>query len=129
MVYDDYYKLKILPSDGNDYAYIQTSRHKGLPFDSNMSNNLQTGVELTVLGYPGGYGVSDNENTPIWGNAIVAKDGLIDGRITTNQTATEGGNSGGPVFYTAPDGRLVVVGIVSAGYGQLGFHTPISKIK
>lgn len=123
------YNLSVLEPDENDYAYVQTTHRKGLPFDSRMSNNLTTGEQLMILGYPEGFGVSDERNSPIWGNAIVAKDGLLDGKITTNQTAIEGGNSGGPVFYTAPDGRLTVVGIVSASAGQLGFHTPISKIR
>ena len=115
--------------DNTDYAYISVNG-SGLPFDSNKSNNLERGTNLTVLGFPYGLGAnSPSDITPIYGNGIVAASGLQNGVILTTDSNYEQGNSGGPVFYTNSNGKLMVVGIVSAGIGNnTGFVVPISVI-
>ena len=62
-------------------------------------------------------------------NSTVAADGLQNGIILTTATGFEQGNSGGPVFFTTTEGKMVVVGIVSANAGRsTGFIVPISSI-
>jgi pSer/pThr/pTyr-binding forkhead associated (FHA) protein len=126
----DGYQMKINNSDVNDWAYLKTNRKGGLTMDKQASKNLQRGVELTILGFPMGLGVnSANDIKPVWGTAKTASEGLNRGVILTTDTGFEQGNSGGPVFYTDPNGKLIVVGIVSGGAGRTtGFIVPISSI-
>ena len=117
--------------DGSDWAYMKTSKTKGLKFDSDKSKNLERNTNLTILGFPFGYGVDDyNEVTPLVTNATVSRNGLENRRIMVTNSGTEHGNSGGPVFYTDKSGKLVVVGVVSASRGKgTGFFIPISNFK
>lgn len=128
---EDGYKLSLAPCDGTDYAYMKTNMSGGLPFNSNLSNNLDRGVKLTVLGFPFGLGAnSPRDISPLYGSAIVASKGVQDGLILTTDTNYEEGNSGGPVFCTDSNGELITIGLVSAGAGRnLGMIVPISAIK
>jgi len=121
-----------LTTDYNvDWAYIRTSKEGGLPFDAQASTNLRMRTPLTSIGYPAGIGGEDMTNVqPIWGTAVVAKDGLHNGMILVTDDNTEQGNSGGPMFISNNEGKLVVVGIVSNGRGNnTGFYVPISNLK
>lgn len=124
-------KLSLAKIDDTDYAYTSVgSVSGGLSFDSAKSTSLSRGEKLTVLGFPLGLGVNASGVNPVYGSAIVASAGLQNGIILTTDTNYEHGNSGGPVFYTSPSGKLVVVGIVSAGAGRtIGCIVPISKIR
>ena len=118
--------------DYTDYAYINTGRSgAGLKYDPEKSNTLDRGTDLTVLGFPYGFGANaENDINPVYGSGTVACEGLNQGVILTTDTNYEQGNSGGPAFYENEDGELVVVGIVSAGTGRtLGFLVPISAIE
>lgn len=118
--------------DNTDYAYFRANASGGgLPHDADKSSRLERGTKLTVLGFPLGIGYkSTSEVNPIYGSGIVAVQGLQDGVILTTDTNYEQGNSGGPVFYTDSDGKLVVIGLVSAGAGRTtGFIVPLSAIK
>ncbi len=128
---EDGSKMSRASLDDTDYAFIEVdSSDGGLAFDGEKSRNLARGEALTVLGFPLGLGVGAAGVDPVYGNAIVASRGLQNGVILTTDTNYEQGNSGGPVFYTDASGRLVVVGIVSAGAGRnVGFVVPISKIR
>lgn len=123
-------RISLAPLDETDYAYLTTSSHTGLIFDSQKSQHLERGTNLTVLGFPLGIGANAiNDINPIYGSGIVAAPGLQKGRILTTDTNYEQGNSGGPVFCTE-SGHLVVIGIVSAGAGRsTGFVVPISVIR
>ena len=113
-----------------DYAYMQTNLREGLKFDARKSKNLKMRTKLTVLGFPLGLGARGEQRVqPIYGDCIVAREGLNQGMILTTNTNYEQGNSGGPVFYKDANGDLSVVGIVSAGAGRVtGFVVPISII-
>lgn len=129
--YEDGAQGRIARLDNSDWGYIRTSESKGLPFDSSKSESLERGTRLTVLGFPLGIGAnSETDINPIYGSGIVACNGLQRGVILTTDTNYEQGNSGGPVFYTTPEGVLSVVGIVSAGAGRAtGFVVPISSVR
>lgn len=121
----------LAPLDETDFSYMRTSRGSGLPYNSTKSTQLERGTKLTVLGFPLGLGANAVDDiNPIYGSGIVAAPGLNQNVILTTDTNYEQGNSGGPVFYTDENGRLVVIGIVSAGAGRVtGFVVPISAIR
>jgi len=127
---DDGNKISLARLDETDFAYLEMNDSgRGLLFDSSKSCNLDRGTKLTVLGFPLGLGATSTSVNPIYGSVIVASQGLYQGRIVTTDTNYEHGNSGGPVFYE-DSGKLVVVGIVSAGAGRTtGFIVPISVIQ
>lgn len=127
--YDDGDIATRAPLGSTDYAYAQVNRTQGLSKDATLSNNLKRGTQLTVLGYPGGDGVTYGKISPFFGQLTVSNDGLYEGCIFINNRNIEPGNSGGPVFYREASGNYKVVGIVSAGKGQTrGIITPISVI-
>lgn len=125
------YRAALAQLDETDYAYMRTSKSSGLPFDAAKSRSLERGTKLTVLGFPLGLGANAIDDiNPVYGSGIAATQGLNQGVILTTDTNYEQGNSGGPVFYTDENGRLVVVGIVSAGAGRVtGFVVPLSALR
>jgi S1-C subfamily serine protease len=127
---DDGLRYAFAKTDDTDWAYSKTSRTGGLAVDPATSVRLERGTELTVLGFPFGLGANSiNDIQPVWSTAITAMQGLNRGVILTTNANYEHGNSGGPVFYTDSDGRLRVIGIVSAGAGRsTGFVVPIASI-
>ena len=81
-----------------------------------------------MLGYPKGY-VTDNIKA-IQGSCVVGADGLDNGYIVITGRNFEHGNSGGPALRVLPNGKLEVVGIISAGYGEtVGFIVPIANVR
>ena len=135
MVFDELDVFVPLASGGgNDWAYMKVnhSNSKGLKFDADKSKKLERNTKLTVLGFPFGFGVNERQNevSPLVTSATVSDNGLTAGTILTTNSGTEHGNSGGPVFYTDKSGKLVVIGIVSAGTGNnTGFIVPICSFK
>ena len=114
-----------------DWAYVQTSKTSGLPFDANLSLRLERGTALTVLGFPFGLGAQPPYTTitPQLSTGMTTANGLTNNVILTANTSYEKGNSGGPVFSQDPSGNLTVIGIVSAGLGRsTGFIVPISSL-
>ena len=128
----DGYKVTKADLDQLDYAYMIFGKSGPIVPDSNLSNNLTRMTELTVLGFPLGFGAEDPSShslTPIYGNATVAASGLQNGGILTTNSNYEHGNSGGPVFAINANGKLVAVGIVSGSAGRnIGVIVPISSI-
>lgn len=114
-----------------DWASFRTSEQGGLAFHNALSRELKMTTELQVLGYPLGLGAnSPTDISPIFATAQVAKQGLEHGMIATTNSGYEHGNSGGPVFATTTDGKLLVVGLVSSGAGRgLGLIVPIAAVK
>lgn len=123
-------RLVLASPDGMDCATVHTDRKGGLPFDPQISTQLERGTKLTVLGFPLGLGASAGGVSPIYGSAIVASEGLQNGGILTTDTNFEKGNSGGPVFLQGKDGQLTVIGVVSAIAGRsTGFIVPIAAAR
>lgn len=124
------YTLSLATDISADYAYINTGKSGGLNYDRRKSTSLDRGVRLVVLGFPFGLGAkSVNDIDPVYGNAIVATQGLEDGVILTTDTNYESGNSGGPALFADDSGKLTVVGIVSASAGRnIGFIVPINSL-
>ena len=122
----------LIPENGAlDWAYFRTNNTGGLTYNNTLSHTLPVQAKLTVLGYPMGIGAnSPTDIHPIYSEAVVAREGLEHGYILTTATTFEHGNSGGPVFATSTDGKLIVVGLVSAGTGRsTGMVVPIASVK
>lgn len=130
MTTDDGVTVSRATTDETDFAWFNAGG-TGLSYSREDSQNLGRGTRLTVLGYPLGFGSnSDGAIQPLLGSATVSVPGLRDGVIYTTESSIEHGNSGGPVFYTDSEGKLQVIGIVSAIAGtSLGFIVPISVIR
>ena len=124
-------KVSLAQSNENDIAYFQSNKKGGLKYDSSKSNSLKSNTNLTIIGFPHALGVKSFDRVkPLVANARVASDGLHNNMIVTTATGSEHGNSGGPVFVSDASGKLVVVGVVSAGFGKnMGLMVPISSIK
>jgi S1-C subfamily serine protease len=130
VVTDEGYKYVVGYLDETDWAYWNVGRNDGLTMDKQASISLERGVELTVLGFPMALGANSADDIkPIWSNALTASQGLTRSVILTTNTNYEHGNSGGPVFYTDANGKLIVIGIVSAHAGRsTGFIVPIASL-
>jgi hypothetical protein len=115
-----------------DWAYIKTSLKGTLTMDKNLSNHLQAGTELHVLGFPKQIGVSDTPSAinPAYNKFSVGFDGLDNSGCFLHTRGIDNGNSGGPIF-TKQGNKLVVVGIVSRRSilsDEYGYGVPISAI-
>lgn len=128
---EDGKKIVMANLDNTDYSVMSTGKSGGLSFDAAKSSNLERGTKLTVLGFPLGIGANSADDIkPLSSSGTVATDGLQNGVIITTSTSYEQGNSGGPVMYTNSEGKLEVVGIVSAGAGRsTGFIVPLSAVR
>ncbi len=124
-------EIRIPEDDDLDWAYYRTGKSGGLPYNNALSTKLPVQAKLTVLGYPFGLGAnSASDIHPIYSEAVVAREGLVNKCILTTATTFEHGNSGGPVFATATNDDLIVVGLVSAGRGRsTGIVVPIAAVK
>ena len=124
-------RVSLASCNDTDCATVRTNLRGGLKYDADMSRNLKANTNLTIIGFPYGLGVQQFGNvSPLNAKATVARDGLHNGMIVTTATGSEHGNSGGPVFYMNNSGKLVVIGIVSAGIGNnTGLMVPIAAIR
>ncbi len=121
--------LKVAPlNDGKDWASKQTNLVGSIVFDISLSNNLQAGSTLSILGYPYNIGAENpNAINPQIVFCQVSQSGLSNGMINVGNRGFDKGNSGGPVFFIL-NNKPIVVGIVSAGIGNsMGFIVPISS--
>jgi len=116
--------------DGTDWAFcnVDTKSVVGIPADPDAAGQLKTGSVLHILGYTFGLGNSGEAPSPFYSTANVSQTGLINGLINVTNLGFAQGNSGGPVF-VEKDGKLVNVGLVSAGNSTLGLVVPISAIR
>ena len=117
-------------SDGSDWAYVQTSQKGGIHADANLSSSLPGGVELEILGFPGGYGALDTrELSCLHGSCRTARNGLDGGVIKITGRNFEGGSSGGVAVYHE-NGVSKAVGIVSYGVSStMGGLVPLCNLK
>jgi hypothetical protein len=124
-------EIRIPERDDLDWAYYRAGMSGGLPFNNTLSTKLPVQAKLTVLGYPFGIGANSPDDIhPIYSEAVVAREGLVNRCIMTTATTFEHGNSGGPVFATSTDDDLIVVGLVSSGVGRsTGFVVPINAVQ
>lgn len=114
-----------------DWAYIPSKKPsgRGLKCNRQKSMDLSKNTELTIIGFPFGFGVDRFSVEPPVSRARVARDKLMDGAILTTDNGSEHGNSGGPVFFMNNQNKLEVVGIVSGGAGNnTGVVTPIGNM-
>ena len=116
-----------------DWTYVKTSSRGVLSADPQLSDNLRTGTDLHVLGFPGFTGVGETLEgiAPAYNRFSVGFDGLNVTGCFLHTRGTDHGNSGGPIF-ARKDGKLVVVGIVSRGSNksdEYNYGVPISAIK
>lgn len=111
-----------------DYAYINIGGG-GLKANKTQSTQLKQGTKLYSLGYPHGW---SKGSEPIYSESTCARNGLNTdsegyGTIQTSNENTEGGDSGGPVFYDSGNG-WEVIGILSGSNRAKGRVTPISMV-
>lgn len=126
---DEYVIKKAKLGNGTDWACFNTSNRGSLTIDAALSTNLKRGTELHVLGYSFGLSLQDKkELAPIYSKNEVGQDGLVNNSITVTGRSFATGNSGGPAF-TISQGKLVIVGIISAGRGVTGSIIPIAALK
>lgn len=127
---EDGIKMSIGGGGNTDYAYTRIGQNGGLKFNKSVSNVLERGTKLTVLGFPLGLGVNSVTSIkPISSTATVGVDGLDRGVILTSETNFEQGCSGGPALVIDENGNYTVIGIVSAIAGRnTGFIVPINVI-
>lgn len=116
--------------DGTDWAFcsVDTKSAVGIPADPAEATQLKTGTVVHILGYTFGLGNSGEAPSPFYSTANVSQTGLINGLINVTNLGFAQANSGGPVF-VEKDGKLVNVGLVSAGNAELGLVVPINAIK
>lgn len=121
--------LKAAKVSTTDWATVRLSK-TGMPFDSNLSTNLNGGTMLKVLGFPYGRGGEDpNDINPISSSAEVGRKGLdVDGTILASNIDIQSGNSGGPVV-VLQDGKYIVVGVLSGSTAGKGRIVPIKFVK
>lgn len=115
-----------------DWAYVtmgNVSSH--LRYDRTLSANLVIRRQLYIYGFPGGGRLQSENNTqliPVYSEALVAQNGIINGELHVSQMSFTGGNSGGPVF-GLENGELVVVGLVAAGFEKIGIVVPAANFR
>lgn len=105
-------------TDYRDYAWCQTNKKGTIKIDPEYSRSLPIGTKLNILGYPQGEG-NKSKVDPLFVGSSVAVNGLNElGCIQLDNSETDHGNSGGPVF-TVHNGKAVCIGILS-GATRLG---------
>ncbi len=125
-MYGDVKIRRILSND--DYAYVRRDVSSNLQVNNELSEKLKMGAKLDILGFPSSLGAKKNNIQPQYRSVITSNNGLLDGKIVTNN-AMDYGSSGSPVF-SRRFGKYYVVGIVSSTIGQNGgVIIPISKVK
>ena len=114
----------------SDWAYIKTRKQGGLKYDGTLSQQLQQGESVCILGFPYMLGVADvnsqRQMQPSYSESKIARSGITSGGvIQLSNKGFEQGNSGGPVFVKR-NGEYIVVAIVSHGRESVGLVVPIS---
>ena len=135
---DPLYFTSVLLADdervfSTDWAYVQTSLRGAISADRQLSENLRTGAELHVLGFPGTTGIGETHDViaPVYNRFTVGFDGLDTSGCFLHTRGVDSGNSGGPIFARKND-KLVVVGIVSRSSHkseEYNYGVPISAIR
>lgn len=126
---DEFAIKKAQLGNGTDWAYFKPAAQGSLQANATMSNNLKRGTELHVLGYPYGLSLQNQQKLePVYSKNEVGQNGLVNQSITVTGRSFDTGNSGGPAFAIS-QGKLVVIGIISAGRGVTGSIIPISAIR
>jgi secreted trypsin-like serine protease len=126
---DEFAIKKAQLGNGTDWAYFKPTAQGSLRANATMSNNLKRGTELHVLGYPYGLSLQNQQKLePVYSKNEVGQNGLVNQSITVTGRSFDTGNSGGPAFAIS-QGKLVVIGIISAGRGVTGSIIPISAIR
>jgi pSer/pThr/pTyr-binding forkhead associated (FHA) protein len=102
--------------EGADWAYLKSNYSEGVPFDKELSKNLQSGTELMVLGYS--YGMRYRKSgtlEPYFSTAKVTLTGLQNKTVHVSEAGWDSGNSGGPI-YVQQNGQAVCIGLVTGSF-------------
>ena len=114
--------------DNTNWASIPSHETSSLKFNNMLSANLQTGMELEVLGFSYGKDAENVQQALMYSTCNVAKSGLDDFKtISVSNDNTERGNAGGPVFIHH-NGFYQIVGVSSGSSLAKGRITPISAV-
>ena len=115
--------------NGTDWAVFRTNAQGSLMANASLSNSLKRGAELHALGFPFGLSLQNKTKlNPVYSKCEVGQNGLVNNSITITGRSFDTGNSGGPAFIVQ-NGKLVVIGIISAGRGVTGSIIPISAVQ
>ena len=126
---DEFVIKKAKLGNGTDWAYFNTSNRGSITANHSLSASLKRGTELHVLGFPFGLSLQNKTTLePVYSKNEVGQNGLVNNSITVTGRSFDKGNSGGPAF-TFHQGKLVVIGIISAGRGVTGSIIPISALR
>lgn len=126
---DEFAIKKAQLGNGTDWAYVSTSSRGHLTVNTSLSQNLKRGTVLHVLGFPYGLSLQDKQKLePVYSKNEVGQNGLVNNSITVTGRSFDTGNSGGPAF-AVHHGKLVAIGIISAGRGVTGSIIPISALQ
>lgn len=116
-------------SDSDDWAVIQLQSQGQLTINPNISATLPVNQSLYILGFPLGFGASEEGITPQQTKVSTMQAGLNNGMIHVSG-AIDHGNSGGPALLVDNQGNVHVIGIVVALAGQsIRFLLPISTLR
>lgn len=120
---------------GNDWAYCRVSKKGTIVDGRSISDNLNSGTTVHLLGFPMSLGIGDGTGDkivdPIYNSMTISRDGLNDSRCIMISQGVDHGNSGGPVF-VLQNGKLSVIGIVSRGDHNSKYYNhliPMSNLK
>lgn len=122
--------INIPKSSSTDYAYVLIgNKSSNIQYDRKLSANLERGEKLYIHGFPGGLHLQDKYTLdPVYSEAIVAQNGIRHGVLHVTSMSFVGGNSGGPVFVLR-NNKLIVVGIVAAGFDKVGIVVPTCNFR
>lgn len=115
-------------ANGCDFACKKVNFSSTLAANTQLSQNLEEGVHLELLGFPYFVGGDKNNVRPLYTYTTTSRTGLLHGVIPVNETGMlEMGNSGGPVFVKDGD-YYYVVGIVTSSRFNKFSIVPISAV-
>jgi len=116
----------------SDWAYITLNNLTGeIEYSRELAKSLRMGETLHAIGYSYGDLLQPKQGDliPLYSNATVAQNGLVNQSINVTNRGFGSGHSGGPVFKYV-NGKFIVIGLVSAGVGsEIGIIVPVSNLR
>lgn len=115
-------------NNGKDWASYHMDVPGSIIFDNQLSQSLQKGDDIYVLGYPFGLSLQGNSLQTMFSKSEVGQNGLVNGMINITSRGFDHGNSGGPAF-CIKNNQVYEIGIISASIGAIGNIVPIVSAK